>query len=202
MNASGAQLRDQVCNNDGMRPYRLGLTALLLSMWLAACATTHTPVHTVDHVELPRYMGDWYVISEIPNFAEKHCVDSVESYALRADGGIDNWFTCRKKSFDAPMKRITSARAIIADPHSNATWHLRFLKVISVDYYILDLDADYQWVMIGHPSRSFGWVLARTRTLPDPLYQSILQRAQAQGYDLAKFVQVPQSKPHQAEGGD
>lgn len=168
------------------------LAACLLSLSLLACAT-RPPIRTVDHVDLPRYMGDWYVIAEIPNFAEKRCVDSVESYALRADGGIDNWFRCRRESFDAPMKQITSARARIADPDSNALWHLRFLKVISVDYLVLDLDPDYQWVMIGHPSRSFGWILARTRTLPDALRQSILARAQAQGYDPTRFVSVPQS---------
>ncbi|HWW21469.1 MAG TPA: lipocalin family protein [Steroidobacteraceae bacterium] len=175
-----------------MHLFRAALAAPLLSILLLACASTRSPVRTVDQVDLPRYMGDWYVIAEIPNFAEKHCVDSVESYALRADGGIDNWFSCRKKSFDAPMKRITSARAMIADQRTNATWHLRFLKVISVNYFILDLDPNYRWVMIGHPSRSYGWVLARTKDLPDALYQSILERAHSQGYDPTKFIRVPQ----------
>ena len=171
---------------------RAALAACLLSMLLLACASTRAPVRTVDHVDLPRYMGDWYVIAEIPNFAEKHCVDSVESYALRADGGIDNWFSCRKKSFDAPMKRVTSATARIADLRTNASWHLRFLKVISVDYFILDLDPQYQWAMIGHPSRSYGWIIARAKILPDPVYQGILGRAQSQGYDPTRFTKVSQ----------
>jgi apolipoprotein D and lipocalin family protein len=161
-------------------------------MLLLACASTRPPVHTVQHVDLPRYMGDWYVIAEIPNLAENHCLDSVESYALRADGKIDNWFSCRKKSSDAPMKRVTSATASIADTSTNASWHLRFFKVIPVDYVILDLDPNYQWVMVGHPSRRWGWILARSSTLADPLYDSILTRTRAQGYDPQKFVKVPQ----------
>ena len=172
---------------------RILLTAPLLSLLLLACASSRPPVRTVQHVDLARYMGDWYVIAEIPNLAEKHCIDSVESYALRADGKIDNWFSCRKGSFDAPMKRVTSATASIADTSSNATWHLRFFKVIPVGYVILDLDPDYRWVMIGHPSRRWGWILARSTTLPDPLYQSILARTQAQDYDPASFVKVPQA---------
>jgi len=175
-----------------MHPARAALAASLLSITLMGCATTRAPVRTVERVDLPRYMGDWYVIAEIPNFAEKHCVGSVESYALRADGGIDNWFSCRKKSFDAPLKRVTSATARIADPRTNASWHLRFLKVVSVDYFILDLDPDYQWAMIGHPSRSYGWIIARSKTLPEPLYQGILGRAQSQGYEPTRFVKVAQ----------
>jgi len=60
------------------------------------------PLRPVPQVDLQRYMGDWYVLANIPYFAEKNCLDSVESYALRSDGKIDNWFTCRKGSFARP----------------------------------------------------------------------------------------------------
>jgi apolipoprotein D and lipocalin family protein len=137
-------------------------------------------------------MGDWYVIANIPYFAEKNCVDSVESYARREDGDIDNWFTCRKGSFDAPMKRRASARAKVEDKTTNATWSVHFFKIISVKYLILDLDPNYQWVAIGHPSRNYGWVLSRSKTLPTATYQTILGNLAAQGYDTAKFKLVPQ----------
>jgi apolipoprotein D and lipocalin family protein len=154
--------------------------------------STGRPLRTVDHVDLPRYMGDWYVIANVPYFAEKNCMDSVESYALRDDGDIDNWFTCRKGSFDAPMKRKASALATVVDKTTNATWSVHFFKVISFKYLILDLDPNYQWVAIGHPSRDYGWVLSRSKTLPDATYQNILDRLAAQGYDIGKFKLVPQ----------
>ena len=153
------------------------------------------PLRPVQHVDLPRYMGDWHVIANIPYFAEKDCVDSVESYALRPDGDIDNWFTCRKKSFDAPMKRKASARAVVDDKASNAVWHVRFFKIISVKYLVLDLDADYQWVVVGHPSRNYGWIMARGKTLDDRTYQKALASLSAQGYDITRFQKVPQSPP-------
>jgi apolipoprotein D and lipocalin family protein len=144
-------------------------------------------------VDLPRYMGDWYVIANIPYFAEKNCYDSVESYALRGDGNIDNWFTCRDKSFDAPMKRKANALAVVDDKQSNAAWHVRFFKVISVKYLIVDLDPNYQWVAVAHPSRNYGWIMARTKTLDEPTYQAILSRlGSQQGYDMARFKKVPQ----------
>jgi apolipoprotein D and lipocalin family protein len=162
----------------------LGLTA--------GCASMNEPLKTVPHVELPRYMGDWYVIANIPYFAERDCYDSVESYALRDDGNIDNWFTCRKKSFDAPMKRLINARAKVKDQQSNAVWSVTFFKIIAISYLIIDLDPDYNWVVVGHPSRRYGWIMSRAKSLPDPVYQQILQRLQQQGYDPGKFQKVPQ----------
>jgi apolipoprotein D and lipocalin family protein len=178
---------------------RFAMRAAYLSLllagagWLASsCSSVSPPLQTVPHVDLPRYMGDWYVIANIPYFAEKDCFDSVESYALRPDGRIDNWFACRDKSFAAPMKRKASALITVEDKTSNATWSVRFFKVISVKYLILDLDPDYEWAVVGHPSRRYGWVFARSKTLPDATYQSILARLGAQGYDTSKFAKVPQ----------
>jgi apolipoprotein D and lipocalin family protein len=151
------------------------------------------PMQTVSRVDLPRYMGDWYVIANIPYFAEKGCIDSIESYALRPDGRIDNWFTCRKDSFDAPMKRKATALATVKDPTTNATWSVRFFKIITVKYLILDLDPHYQWVAVGHPSRKYGWIMSRSKTLPDQTYQKILEDLQTQGYDPTKFHKVPQA---------
>ncbi len=150
------------------------------------------PLRTVAHVDLPRYMGDWFVIGEIPYFAEKDCVDSIESYALRPDGKIDNWFTCRKKSFDAPLERKATAVATVVDTTSNAVWRIKFFKIISVKYLVLDLDPDYQWVAVGHPSRRYGWIMARSKTLDEATYQKILRGLGDQGYDTSKFQKVPQ----------
>jgi apolipoprotein D and lipocalin family protein len=172
----------------------LSLSLLLAGAgWLATgCSSVSPPLQTVPHVELSRYMGDWYVIANIPYFAERDCFDSIESYAMRADGKIDNTFTCRNKSFEAPMKRKASALITVEDTTSNATWSVRFFKVISVKYLILDLDPDYQWAVVGHPSRNYGWILTRTKVLPDATYQGILTRLRAQGYDTSKFSKVPQ----------
>ena len=150
------------------------------------------PLRPVAHVDLPRYMGDWHVIANIPYFAEKGCVDSIESYALRPDGDIDNWFSCRKKTFEAPMKRKANALAVVDDRTTNAVWHVKFFKVISVKYVILDLDPNYQWTVVGHPSRNYGWVMARSPPLSDELYQRALRSLASQGYDTSRFEKVPQ----------
>jgi len=152
------------------------------------------PLRPAAHVDLPRYMGDWRVIANIPYFAEKNCFDSIESYALRPDGDIDNWFSCRKKSFDAPMKRISTALAVVDDKSSNALWHVRFFKIIPIKYVILAVDPNYQWAVVGHPSRNYGWILARAPRLDDATYQRALEVLGAQGYDTSRFKKVPQQE--------
>lgn len=152
----------------------------------------NAPLQPVSHVDLPRYMGDWFVIANIPYFAEKNCFDSIESYALRSDGDIDNWFTCRKNSFDEPLKRRVSARAVVDDKASNAEWHVKFFKIISVRYVILELDPDYRWVVVGHPSRNYGWIMSRSKQMDEPSYSTALRSLAAQGYDVSRFQKVPQ----------
>lgn len=158
----------------------------------SGCTSMKQPLRPAAHVDLSRYMGDWRVIANIPYFAEKNCFDSIESYALRPDGDIDNWFSCRKKSFDAPMKRVASALAVVDDKTNNALWHVRFFKVVSIKYVILDVDPNYQWAIVGHPSRNYGWVLARSPHLDDGTYQRALEVLGSQGYDVSRFEKVPQ----------
>lgn len=182
------------------KPARLSGFAMLLTgvASLVGCASTEKaparPLRTVQHVDLKRYMGDWRVIANIPYFAEKGLVDSIESYGLRPDGKIDNWFTFRKGSFDAPQKKIT-ALAWVHDPKTNAEWRVRFFGLVTVSYLVLDVDPEYRWTVVGHPSKNYGWIMARSRTLPDSTYGGILKRLEAQGYDPGRFVKVPQVPP-------
>ena len=144
-------------------------------------------------------MGDWRVIANIPYFAERGNVDSVESYALRPDGKIANTFVFRKKSFDAPVKKYEFT-AEVKNKETNAEWRVKFLPMVKVAYLILDVDPDYQWTVIGHPSRNYGWIMARGKTLPDATYAGILDRLKSQGYDPGKFAKVPQTREQLASG--
>src|ERR1700677_278821 len=176
------------------------LLLIAVAALLMGCAVTRTtarpPLRTVSHVDLPRYMGHWRVIAEIPYFAERGGVDSVESYALMPDGSIYNWFCMRKGSFNAPESKVT-AHARVVNTQTNAEWRVKFLGgLITAPYLILDLDPNYQWTVVGHPSRNYGWIMAREKTLPDPTYRAILKRLAAQGYDISRFQKVPQISSH------
>ena len=177
------------------------LAAVMLST-LAGCASmgsmgrfgfkSSRPLKPVSYVDLPRYMGGWFVVANIPTSREKDCVDSIEGYAMRPDGRIENKFACREKSFNAPMKRRVNTVATVYDTQSNAEWRLPVYRVLNVKYFVIDLDPNYRWAVVGHPSRRYGWILSRSRVLPEDTYNGIMKRLAAQGYDTRKFVRVPQ----------
>ncbi len=167
----------------------LSACAALASSGMAADSLA--PLKTVKHVDLARYMGDWRVIANVPYFAERGCVDSIEGYRARPDGKIDNYFTYRKGSFDAPQKQI-HALATVYDHQTNAEWRVRFFGLVNAKYFITDLDPHYRWTVVAHPSRKYGWIMARAKTLPDETYRGILKRLEAQGYKASQFEKVPQ----------
>jgi apolipoprotein D and lipocalin family protein len=171
------------------------LLALLAAMSLfSGCASKQPPLQPVAHVDLPRFMGDWWVIGHIPYFLEKDTYDSKDTYRLRNDGKIDNIFSFRKGSFDGPEK-VMNGIAWVVDKQSNAEWKVQFLWPIALPYFIIYLDSDYQIVAVGHPSRDYGWIMARDKSISAADYAKALAALTAQGYDASRFRKVPQSGP-------
>ena len=147
-----------------------------------------TPASSVD---LDRYMGAWRIIATTDNKAEKDFVDAVETYRLLPGSKIGVDFKWRDKSFDSPVKDH-QFKGRVADTRTNAEWKMRLLPLFTASYIILEVDKDYQWAVVGHPSRKFGWVLARQRTIPEATYVHALHTLKKQGYDPGIFRKVPQ----------
>ena len=106
----------------------------------AGCAARRPPIVTVPHVDLPRFMGDWYVIANIPTFVEKDAYNAVESYRLDADGTVATTFTFRQGGFDGKLKRYRP-RGFVLDERSNAVWGMQFVWPFKGDFRIVYLDA-------------------------------------------------------------
>lgn len=161
--------------------------------FLASCAgvSPKPPLRTVDRVDLPRFMGDWYVLAHIPYWLEKGKVGTLDRYALRPDGRIDNTFLFRRGSLEAPLEEWKGV-AWVHDRATNAEWRVQFIWPLRSSYLVIDLDPGYRWAVIGHPSRKLAWVLGRGTGLDEPTYQAILRRLESQGYDSRKLVKVPQ----------
>jgi apolipoprotein D and lipocalin family protein len=171
---------------------RFYLLTLLPILLLAACqGPPPAPLPTVKYVELARFMGDWYVIANIPTRIERGAHNAVESYRLDQDGSIDTTFSFRAGSFDGPEKRY-QPRGFVLDRNSNAVWGMRFVWPIKADYRIIYLSDDYQYTVIGRERRDYVWIMARTPTMPAEEYARILQQVTAQGYDSRRIEKVPQ----------
>lgn len=167
----------------------LGLSVVLLG----GCAVTmrKTTISPLPEVDLPRFMGSWYVIANIPTAIEKGAHNAVESYALDEDGSIKATFTFNKNGFDGPEKRY-HPRGFVVPGSRNALWGMRFIWPFKAEYVIAWVDADYSETIIARSARDYVWVMARTPQLSEDRYVSLIARVQDMGYDVSKIQRVPQ----------
>jgi apolipoprotein D and lipocalin family protein len=143
------------------------------------------------HVDLKRFMGDWYVIGNIPVCIEKNAYNAMESYQLAEDGTIPTSFTFNEGGFDGPLKSY-HPKGFIHNKETNAEWRMQFVWPFKANYRITYLSDDYQTTIIGVPDRKYAWIMARTKTLPDATYRKLVAELKRQGYDLSKLRKVPQ----------
>ena len=141
------------------------------------------PMIVVDYVDLERFMGVWYVIATIPTFLEKDAYNPVETYQMSSDGSIATTFTFNKGSLNGPEK-IYRPRGFVEDKSTNAIWGMQFIWPIRADYRIVYLDDTYQQTIIGRTSRDYVWIMARTPTISQKDYSSLVARVDSLGYDL------------------
>lgn len=169
------------------------LIALLGGLGLAGCASGGPEMKTVAYVDLDRFMGDWYVIANIPTFLEKGAHNAVERYDLNDDGTIATTFTFNADSFDGELKEYTP-KGFIKDTETNALWGMRFIWPIKADYRIVYLDEDYTQTIIGRQKRDFVWVMARSPDISEADYQRLVDEVERLGYDLSKLERIPHKR--------
>jgi apolipoprotein D and lipocalin family protein len=179
------------------RPVKCGVGLLWGLVMAAGCATSTTerlhlaPLQTVDHVDLPRYLGTWYEIANFPQSFQRGCTATTATYTLRPDGEIDVLNRCRQGSLDGKEKSALG-RARVVDRQTNAKLEVSFFRPFWGDYWIINLADDYSYAVVGHPDRDYLWILARTATIDEATYQSIVARLQTQGYETFRLVRTLQ----------
>ena len=154
-------------------------------------STGKAPLQTVSSVDLNRYMGDWYEIARTPNRYQSHCVsDTSAHYELMPDGRVSIRNECRTSK---GKTEIAHGKGSIEDKDSKAKLRVSFFWPFSGDYWIIDLDKDYRYAVVGEPDRKNLWVLSRTPSLDQRTYDAILKRIQAQGYEISRVQKTTQS---------
>lgn len=171
---------------------RAGLLAIV-PLFLGACAASPVTVPRSESVDLPRFMGDWYVIAHVPSWPERRAHNAIESYVLDPDGTIRTTFRYR----NAPGARLKVMRpnGWVVPGTGNAVWGMQFVWPIRAEYVIAYVDADYQETIVARSKRDYAWIMARTPSLPPERYDALLARLVALGYSADQVRRVPQDWP-------
>jgi len=174
---------------------RLPLSSACLALLTAACATTpdtKPPLALASHVDLPRFMGDWYVIASIPTIFEKDVHNARDTYTLAPDGTITTTFTFNAGAADGPVKRYASTGYVL-DPASNAVWGQQYIWPFKADYRIAYVSPNYDATVIARAKRDHVWIMARSPFLSDAELAQLTAFVGSQGYDVKKLRRVPQA---------
>lgn len=161
------------------------------SFLLTGCATVNPPPTVPQKVDLPRFMGDWYVVAGQLTWLEKEAYNGVETYELKEGGKIATTYTFRKGGFDGPVKTYHPS-GYVFNRESNAEWRMQFVWPFEAAYLILFLDDEYRYTVIGEPGRKYLWIMARKPHIPDDVMKTILSHLEGIGYDVSKIKAMPQ----------
>lgn len=181
-----------------LAPVLMGLLASCQSM--SPSAGNHPRLPTVRRVDLKKYSGTWHEVARLPQIYENGCLQATAEYTPNPDGSVKVVNTCYKK-----RGKVTAieGKAVPVPGSRNARLKVSFLGLAALapvpdegNYWIIALDPNYQWSMVGTPDRKSLWMLSRVTALPYPTYQMLKEKARALGFDTGKLLPEAAGKHH------
>jgi len=163
------------------------LIIAIVSLFIAGCSTHYPPLKTVEKVELKSYLGTWYEIARYEHFFEKGCSDARATYSLSENGDIQVLNECIKDG------ELSQAKGVAyATDRSNSKLKVSFFRPFYGNYWILMLGDNYEYALIGDPSREYLWILSRTNKISKKLKDEILSKLPEFGYSKEKLTWTEQ----------
>lgn len=171
-----------------MPPWLLLLAALALAIPATATTLPNQPVRSLD---LNRYAGRWHEIARLPMFFERKCLNGVTAtYTPNPDGTVRVDNTCRTRKGQMAitgLARIKDDQPAALEVRFAPGW-LSWLPVSWADYWVIEVDPDYQWAVIGSPGQKHLWILARKTSMDRALLQTLKEHSRQRGYDVDKLI--------------
>ena len=157
------------------------------------------PLATIARLDVPRYLGTWFEIAKYPNWFQKKCVsDTKASYSLQSDGKVRVLNRCVTKDGEVSealgeARQVGDATSARLEVRFAPAW-LSFIPLVWGNYWVIDLDPNYQLVAVSEPKREYLWVLSRTPEVNPKAYEELLGRLEKKGFDLSKLERTRHSK--------
>ncbi len=172
--------------------------ALILPAAQIYAQESPAPVTSVAKVDLERYSGQWYEVAAIPQYFQRQCVrNTTATYKRGDDGMIEVLNQCQTETGEI---KPAQGRARVVDTATNSKLEVTFLSIfgqwlfwIGGDYWVIGLDEKYQWAIVGHPTRKYGWVLSRTPALSAEHRAQVEAVLKKNSYDLCTLLVSPQT---------
>lgn len=166
------------------------LLVLFALVLVQACShVPDKPMPLAKDVDLQRFMGDWYVIANIPTFIEKNAYNALESYAMNDDGTIATTFTFNEGAYDGELKIYTPLGFV--DEANNSEWGMQFIWPFKAEFLIAYLSHDYQYTIIARTARDYLWIMSRSPFISDDDYDHLVQQCVDMGYSRDQIQKVP-----------
>ncbi|TCT25749.1 lipocalin family protein [Thermomonas haemolytica] len=165
---------------------------------VASAGASHPPVPPVPQLDLPRFMGTWYLVGGMPTPFERTAWNAVQTYTLRRDGSILTTLTFNQGGAEGPRKHI-EAPARVRPGTGNAVWDVRVFGPFTSQYKVVWLREDYGLMLVARDARDYAWVFARSPAVPEAELEAARRRLQGWGYDPGKWRYVPQVAGHAAQ---
>jgi apolipoprotein D and lipocalin family protein len=167
-----------------MKNYSLLLTPILM---LFACSSPQK-LETVPYVDLEKYAGVWYEISAFPIRPEKGCRCVTATYGLTDKGYVTVLNRCIREGKETSIM----GKAFIKDASTNAKLAVQFFWPFRGKYWVIELDENYQYAVVGHPNRNYLWILSRTPKMDKALYEELVRRTKAKGFNVERLREMDQ----------
>lgn len=165
--------------------------SLLLSVLLFSKISIAQDLETVSGVDLQKYSGKWFEIASFPQRFQKGCNCTTAEYTLTSKNYLIVENRCKKDSLNGKSLYI-KGKVFSEKNTGNAKLKVQFFWPFKGKYWIIDLAADYSYAVVGHPNRNYLWILSRTASMDNVVYQEIVSRIEAKGYDVSKILKTKQ----------
>jgi|APCry1669188970_1035186.scaffolds.fasta_scaffold30268_2 apolipoprotein D and lipocalin family protein len=154
-------------------------------------------VKTIPSIDVARYLGTWYEIAKFPNWFQRKCLSGTNAnYQLKEDGNVKVTNRCKVEGGEMAQaigtaRQIGGATSPKLEVRFAPDW-LAILPFVWGDYWVIDLDPQYQLAAVSDPRREYLWILSRTPKVNQKSYDDLLQRLVAQQFDLTQLSLTPQ----------
>ena len=172
--------------------YTVLVNALVIN---SAIAEESENLKVVSNLDLHKFQGVWYEIAHNPWFPENNCFAMIAHYKLIDDNKIEVTNICRKHGFNGEISKIVG-KAWLVDQTIKSKWEVQFIWPFSLDYWVIDLEENYNYAVIGEPDKENFWILSRKPIMEKDLLAKIITRSKMKGYDLSNLILTPQDELH------